>query len=85
MGKLSLVDLAGSERATKTGAAGDRLKEGSNINKSVCSHSSGALKAGVGARTTGTGTLMVSEAPSSLGGLSFSQAWFIFGQDSRPS
>lgn len=35
VGKLSLVDLAGSERATKTGAAGDRLKEGSNINKTV--------------------------------------------------
>ncbi|XP_029986621.1 kinesin-like protein KIF13B, partial [Sphaeramia orbicularis] len=33
--KLSLVDLAGSERATKTGAAGERLKEGSNINKSL--------------------------------------------------
>lgn len=33
--KLSLVDLAGSERAAKTGAAGERLKEGSNINKSV--------------------------------------------------
>ncbi|GCC36624.1 hypothetical protein chiPu_0015119 [Chiloscyllium punctatum] len=31
--KLSLVDLAGSERAAKSGAAGDRLKEGSNINK----------------------------------------------------
>ncbi|XP_046511988.1 kinesin-like protein KIF13B isoform X4 [Equus quagga] len=35
VGKLSLIDLAGSERATKTGAAGDRLKEGSNINKSL--------------------------------------------------
>jgi len=35
--KLSLVDLAGSERAAKTGAAGERLKEGSNINK--CVHS----------------------------------------------
>uniref|UniRef100_A0A8D0L322 Kinesin family member 13B n=1 Tax=Sphenodon punctatus TaxID=8508 RepID=A0A8D0L322_SPHPU len=35
VGKLSLVDLAGSERAAKTGAAGDRLKEGSNINKSL--------------------------------------------------
>ena len=33
--KLSLVDLAGSERATKTGAVGARLKEGSNINKSL--------------------------------------------------
>lgn len=31
--KLSLVDLAGSERAQKTGAVGERLKEGSNINK----------------------------------------------------
>ncbi|XP_070494506.1 kinesin-like protein KIF13A isoform X4 [Chironomus tepperi] len=33
--KMSLVDLAGSERAAKTGAVGDRLKEGSNINKSL--------------------------------------------------
>lgn len=33
--RLSLVDLAGSERAVKTGAVGERLKEGSNINKSV--------------------------------------------------
>ncbi|KAL1429822.1 hypothetical protein MTO96_015685 [Rhipicephalus appendiculatus] len=33
--KMSLVDLAGSERAVKTGAIGDRLKEGSNINKSL--------------------------------------------------
>jgi len=33
--KISLVDLAGSERAQKTGAVGERLKEGSNINKSL--------------------------------------------------
>lgn len=33
--KLSLVDLAGSERVSKTGAAGERLKEGGNINKSL--------------------------------------------------
>ena len=33
--RVSLVDLAGSERAVKTGATGDRLKEGSNINKSL--------------------------------------------------
>ncbi|KAG7276028.1 hypothetical protein CRUP_004425, partial [Coryphaenoides rupestris] len=33
--KISLVDLAGSERVSKTGAAGQRLKEGSNINKSL--------------------------------------------------
>ncbi len=31
--KISLVDLAGSERVAKTGSVGDRLKEGSNINK----------------------------------------------------
>jgi kinesin family protein 3/17 len=34
-GKLNLVDLAGSERATKTGATGDRLKEGAKINLSL--------------------------------------------------
>ena len=33
MSKVSLVDLAGSERVSKTGAEGDRLKEGSNINR----------------------------------------------------
>jgi kinesin family protein 13 len=33
--KISLVDLAGSERAAKSGALGDRLKEGSSINKSL--------------------------------------------------
>jgi hypothetical protein len=30
--KFHFVDLAGSERAKRTGAAGDRLKEGININ-----------------------------------------------------
>ncbi|KAK6493231.1 centromere-associated protein E-like [Huso huso] len=32
---LNLVDLAGSERASQTGAAGLRLKEGCNINRSL--------------------------------------------------
>lgn len=32
---INLVDLAGSERSSKTGATGDRLKEGCNINKSL--------------------------------------------------
>ena len=31
VGKLNLVDLAGSERATKTGATGDRFKEGVKV------------------------------------------------------
>mmetsp|Transcript_32558 Transcript_32558/g.98221 ORF Transcript_32558/g.98221 Transcript_32558/m.98221 type:complete len:877 (+) Transcript_32558:531-3161(+) len=33
--RVSLVDLAGSERVVKTGATGDRLKEGAQINKSL--------------------------------------------------
>ena len=37
MGKLNLVDLAGSERQSKTGAAGERLKEASKINLSLSS------------------------------------------------
>jgi len=35
--KINLVDLAGSERASRTGAQGDTLKEGANINKSLSS------------------------------------------------
>mmetsp|Transcript_43542 Transcript_43542/g.100245 ORF Transcript_43542/g.100245 Transcript_43542/m.100245 type:complete len:1309 (+) Transcript_43542:59-3985(+) len=35
--KMNLVDLAGSERASRTGAQGDTLKEGANINKSLSS------------------------------------------------
>ena len=34
-GKLYLVDLAGSEKVAKTGAAGKRLEEAKNINKSL--------------------------------------------------
>ena len=34
-GKLYLVDLAGSEKVGKTGAAGKRLEEAKNINKSL--------------------------------------------------
>jgi len=33
--KVNIVDLAGSERQASTGATGDWLKEGSNINKSL--------------------------------------------------
>ena len=33
--RINLVDLAGSERAKATGATGVRLKEGSQINKSL--------------------------------------------------
>jgi hypothetical protein len=32
MSVINLVDLAGSERIGKTGAQGDRLKEGTKIN-----------------------------------------------------
>ena len=33
--RMNLIDLAGSERAKATGAQGEALKEGANINKSV--------------------------------------------------
>lgn len=33
--RMNLVDLAGSERQKQTGAAGERLKEAGNINKSL--------------------------------------------------
>ncbi|KAM8940277.1 kinesin-like protein KIF18A isoform 2-T2 [Pelodytes ibericus] len=33
--KMSLIDLAGSERASATNAKGDRLREGTNINRSL--------------------------------------------------
>ena len=33
--KINLVDLAGSERTNKTGTTGQRLKEGTSINKSL--------------------------------------------------
>jgi kinesin family protein 13 len=33
--RISLVDLAGSERVWRTGAAGERLREGGSINKSL--------------------------------------------------
>ena len=36
-GKLVLVDLAGSEKISKTGAAGQTLKEAQNINLSLTS------------------------------------------------
>lgn len=35
MSKINLVDLAGSERQKLTGAAGERLKEAGNINRSL--------------------------------------------------
>ena len=33
--KMSLIDLAGSERASATNVRGARLREGSNINRSL--------------------------------------------------
>ena len=32
---INLIDLAGSEKLNKTGASGDRMKEGCSINKSL--------------------------------------------------
>lgn len=36
--KLHFVDLAGSERLKRTGATGDRAKEGISINSGLVSH-----------------------------------------------
>lgn len=35
MSRINFVDLAGSERQKQTGAAGERLKEAGNINRSL--------------------------------------------------
>lgn len=35
LSNINLVDLAGSEKFSKTGASGDRLKEGCSINQSL--------------------------------------------------
>lgn len=52
VGKLNLVDLAGSERQSKTGAAGERLKEASKINLSL-SALGNVISALVGGRREG--------------------------------
>lgn len=49
----SLVDLAGSERANSTGATGQRLKEGANINKSLTTL--GKVISGLAAASTNDG------------------------------
>jgi hypothetical protein len=68
---MNLVDLAGSERQKRTGAAGERLKEAGNINKSLsqlgsalfiqnnleCSNDASDVR--VGSRLGRMGTLMV--------------------------
>ena len=59
--KMNLIDLAGSERAASTGATGQRLKEGAQINKSLSAlgqviHALGMVKKGSGeAAATGAG------------------------------
>ncbi|EPS70558.1 hypothetical protein M569_04200, partial [Genlisea aurea] len=50
---LNLVDLAGSERASKSGAEGVRLKEGSHINKSLMTLGTVIKKLSEGAESQG--------------------------------
>ena len=61
VGKLSLIDLAGSERVGKTGATGDQLKEGIEINKSLS-----ALKSVILALTSGDKSIPYKESTLTL-------------------
>lgn len=61
---INLVDLAGSERAESTGATGDRLKEGSAINKSL-SALGNVIKA-LADQSTGKANVMVPFRDSTL-------------------
>ncbi|EJU06137.1 kinesin-like protein [Dacryopinax primogenitus] len=53
--RISLVDLAGSERANSTGATGQRLKEGANINKSLTTLGKVIASLAVASEATGKG------------------------------
>ena len=61
---INLVDLAGSERAAKTGATGDTLKEGANINKSLSTL--GRVITALAKKATGGGKDVVPYRESSL-------------------
>lgn len=61
---INLIDLAGSEKAGQTGATGDRLKEGCEINKSL-SNLGDVIKALV-AKQNGKKNLVVPYRNSSL-------------------
>jgi len=51
MSVINLVDLAGSEKISKTGATGDRMKEGCSINKSL--HVLGLVIADLASKASG--------------------------------
>ena len=70
VGKLNLVDLAGSERQAKTGAAGDRLKEGIQINLSLAALGNviSALAAGRGGHVPYRDSKLTRLLQDSLGG-----------------
>ena len=52
---LTLVDLAGSERIAKTGAEGQRMKEGAAINKSLLTLGTVINKLSEGTQAAGEG------------------------------
>jgi len=69
-GKLNLVDLAGSERQKKTGASGDRLREGAKINLSLTALGNviSALAAGKGGHVPYRDSKLTRLLQDSLGG-----------------
>eukprot|EP00904_Undaria_pinnatifida_P000110 jgi/Undpi1/1009/HiC_scaffold_10.g04473.m1 len=71
--KIGLVDLAGSERAKSTGAAGQRLKEGAQINKSLSALGNviKALTSGGGAHVPYRDSKLTRLLQDSLGGTAY--------------
>ena len=65
---INLIDLAGSENSSKTGCVGQRLKEGSNINKSLLALSNviNKLSQNNGNNNSNTGNFFVNYRDSKL-------------------
>ena len=63
---INLIDLAGSENSSKTGCVGQRLKEGSNINKSLLALSNVINKLSQNNGNIGNGNFFVNYRDSKL-------------------
>lgn len=68
MSTLTLVDLAGSERIAKTGAEGQRMKEGAAINKSLLTLGTVINKLSEGVQAQGEGCRLSGAEPAGSSG-----------------